>query len=62
MYCRYCGKQVEDDSEFCPQCGKKLLRDQTTLGVEGEDLDPLTPSSKCEDVTTISEPQMTTDM
>lgn len=61
MYCRYCGKQVEDDSEFCPQCGKKLLRDQTTLGVEGEDLDPLTPSSKCEDVTTISEPQMTTD-
>lgn len=24
MYCRYCGKQIEDDSLFCRYCGKKL--------------------------------------
>lgn len=25
MYCRYCGKQIEDDSLFCRYCGKKLF-------------------------------------
>ena len=24
MICRYCGKQIRDDSEFCPCCGKPL--------------------------------------
>ncbi len=23
-YCRYCGKQVPDDAQFCPACGKSL--------------------------------------
>ena len=23
MYCGYCGKQIDDDSAFCPYCGKK---------------------------------------
>ena len=22
MYCRHCGKQIPEDSEFCPGCGK----------------------------------------
>lgn len=23
MYCRYCGKEIEEGSAFCPFCGKK---------------------------------------
>ena len=25
MYCKYCGKQIEDDSFFCKYCGRKIL-------------------------------------
>ena len=24
MFCKYCGKQIPDQSEFCPECGKGL--------------------------------------
>lgn len=24
MYCKYCGKQIADDSRFCQECGGKL--------------------------------------
>lgn len=24
MYCRFCGKQINDDSKFCSYCGKEL--------------------------------------
>lgn len=24
MYCRYCGKELADNSAFCPNCGKRL--------------------------------------
>lgn len=24
MYCKYCGKEVPNDSNFCPSCGRKL--------------------------------------
>lgn len=24
MFCRFCGKEIKDDSIFCPYCGKKL--------------------------------------
>ena len=24
MYCKYCGKQIDDDSKFCKECGKPL--------------------------------------
>jgi predicted nucleic acid-binding Zn ribbon protein len=24
MYCKYCGKQIDDDSKFCKECGKSL--------------------------------------
>ena len=25
MLCKYCGKEIEDDSEFCRYCGKSLI-------------------------------------
>lgn len=25
MFCRFCGKQVPEDSTFCPHCGKKMI-------------------------------------
>ena len=25
MYCKYCGKRIEEDSTFCKYCGKRLL-------------------------------------
>lgn len=24
MYCKYCGKEISDNSDFCPYCGKKI--------------------------------------
>ena len=24
MYCKYCGKEIEEDIKFCPYCGKNL--------------------------------------
>ena len=24
MFCRYCGQEIDDDSKFCNQCGRKL--------------------------------------
>ena len=34
MFCRYCGKQVPDDSAFCQHCGKQLGVSQKTLPSE----------------------------
>ena len=25
MFCKYCGKQIDDDSKFCKECGKNLV-------------------------------------
>lgn len=25
MFCKFCGKQIEDNSKFCPECGKNLI-------------------------------------
>ena len=34
MYCRYCGTELPDDSEFCTNCGKKVNTD-----IKGEKID-----------------------
>ena len=30
MYCRYCGKKIEDTSTFCPYCGSRLDEEKST--------------------------------
>ncbi len=31
MFCRFCGKAIQEDSEFCPYCGKVLGIQQTNF-------------------------------
>ena len=28
MYCKYCGKEMEDGARFCPSCGKETVAGQ----------------------------------
>jgi len=28
MFCRHCGRQLPDDSDFCPSCGTKTLKEE----------------------------------
>ena len=37
MYCRHCGKEVEDDSRFCPYCGTEL---KTVAGTQEAPVSP----------------------
>lgn len=30
MYCKYCGKQIDDDSVYCRYCGKKVVENKET--------------------------------
>ena len=25
MYCKYCGRQINNNVQFCPYCGKQLV-------------------------------------
>lgn len=36
MYCKYCGIQIDDNSRYCPQCGKKLNEDTETNTVRSK--------------------------
>ena len=48
MYCRFCGKQIDDDSNFCSQCGGKLTetnkRDSIEKNHESNKLSQNTPT------------------
>lgn len=30
MYCGNCGKEIEDDAAFCPECGSRVEATQKT--------------------------------
>lgn len=44
MYCKFCGKQIDDDSAFCQHCGKKQ-HDQREE-VQQPDFEPILSDSK----------------
>lgn len=31
MYCKECGKKIDDDSKFCEYCGTRLKKDEATV-------------------------------
>ena len=50
MYCAFCGKQIPEDSRFCPQCGKTV---RTVEAVVRSDVDRSTSSSRLSENTGI---------
>lgn len=28
MYCKYCGRKLDDDARFCPQCGAEVMKEK----------------------------------
>ena len=43
MNCKWCGKEVDQASKFCPNCGREILNnmDQNMSGIKEEKLDNL---------------------
>lgn len=39
MFCRYCGKEIEEDDRFCPQCGRQQIG---VVEKEPDDIAPYT--------------------
>lgn len=35
MYCKYCGKEIADNSKFCPVCGKEITLQNNQLNNNG---------------------------
>ena len=35
MFCKYCGNKIDDDSVFCPKCGKTLKGGKRTSASDG---------------------------
>ena len=40
MYCRYCGKQIEDDARFCPYCGSAQQEERQAPPPQQRYVDP----------------------
>ena len=36
MFCRFCGKEISEDSRFCPHCGKVLQAEDNASGIPPE--------------------------
>lgn len=41
MYCKNCGKEIEDNSVFCVYCGKGIKEESTGRGMYGHELTKL---------------------
>ena len=48
MNCKWCGKEVDQTSKFCPNCGREILNsmDQNMSGIKEEKLDNLVQERK----------------
>lgn len=56
MFCTKCGKEVPDESNFCPACGALLFKEEKEESKPVEDAVPdVTPSPESENVSDISE-------
>lgn len=40
MYCRYCGKQIEEDARFCPYCGSAQQEERQAPPPQQRYVDP----------------------
>ena len=40
MYCRYCGKQIEEDARFCPYCGSDQQEERQAPPPQQRYVDP----------------------
>lgn len=40
MYCRYCGKQIEEDARFCPYCGSAQQEERQAPPPQQRCVDP----------------------
>ena len=40
MYCRYCGKQIEEDARFCPYCGSAQQEERQAPPPQHRYVDP----------------------
>lgn len=38
MYCKYCGKKINDNSNFCKFCGIKLGDNKKIVQIDNKDL------------------------
>lgn len=36
MFCKFCGKEIEDGAKFCPSCGKNLEREEEIILANGK--------------------------
>lgn len=39
MFCKFCGKEIEDNDRFCPKCGAKLNIEKETENILNQVID-----------------------
>lgn len=58
MYCIYCGAKIDDDSRFCPLCGKPTGVSETTNAVNSDPLPQVTVEQPQPQVVAGQQPQV----